>query len=227
MYVYRRFITMAKRRVSKAEPNLDTKPSGGLSFSPSDKTKSIMTEISDQMADPDIQGGIGEESPDDSGVLDSVFGGMLSPPPLAIANVATRKKLEESLPPIDIDSLFLRGEIRQRVPVLKKLSITFRTLSGKEDLYIKRKLSDVRSEVARYIEDRYMMMQLAAHIVAINDELLPEMLDGAEVSDEKFNKRFDRVCAFPVFIIERVWVHWVWFQDRVTKEINDDFLSGG
>jgi hypothetical protein len=188
----------------------------------------MLSEIADQMSDPQVDDELGEEETDESTQLDPSFENMISPPSITIANVALRKRLEKSMPALDVDSLFLRGEIRQDVTILRdKLTVTFRTLSGKEDLFIKKKLSGIKSEVVRYIEDRYMMMQLAAHIVCINDEELPSMIKGGEINDETFEKRFDKVCVFPVFIIERIWVHWVWFQDRVTNEINNDFLRSG
>lgn len=214
------------KQVVKSGPTLDVKPSGGLTFSPSEKTSALLSEIADQMAEPQADD-IGERE-DESSILDPAFANMAGPPSIEIANVALRKRLERDMAPVDVDSLFLRGEIRQDVDILKgKLTITFRTLSGKEDLYIKKKLSDVKAETLRYVEDRYMMMQLAAHIVAINDTTLPSMLREGTIDEELFTKRFDKVCALPVMLIERIWVHWVWFQDRVTKEINNDFLSGG
>jgi hypothetical protein len=214
------------KQVVKSGPTLDVKPSGGLKFTPSEKTNEILSEISEHMASPQADE-IGE-SEDESLVLDPAFANMAGPPAIEIANVALRKRLERDMSPVDVDSLFLRGEIRQEVDILKgKLTIVFRTLSGKEDLYIKKKLSDVKAETMRYVEDRYMMMQLAAHIVSINDAALPNMFKEGTIDEDLFTQRFDKVCALPVMLIERIWVHWVWFQDRVTKEINNDFLNGG
>ena len=219
---------MAKhQRVVKSGPTLDKKPSGGLKFEASDATTAALNQIADQMKSPDMDD-IPDTDVDRSKLLDQSFINMSSPPAIEIANVELREKIESVLSPIDIDSLFLRGELRQEVPVMgNKLRIEFRTLNGREDLFIKKRLTEVKSETIRYVEDRFMLMQLAAHIVAINGEQLPEMTKDGTVVNDLFDKRFDRVAALPVAVIERIWVHWVWFQDRVNKEMNTDFLTTG
>lgn len=219
---------MAKhKRVVKSGPTLDKKPSGGLNFQPSEATSDALGQIADQMKSPEMSAPPIEEA-DEASLLDPAFINMSGPPAVAIASVALRKKVESVLEPIDIDSLFLRGEIRQVVPVLgDKLRVCFRTLSGREDLFIKKRLTEVKSETIRYVEDRFMLMQLAAHIVSLNDEPLSEMTKDGQVNNDLFDKRFDRVASLPVAVIERIWVHWVWFQDRVSKEMNTDFLTSG
>lgn len=219
---------MAKhQRVVKSGPTLDKKPSGGLKFEASEATTAALNEIADQMKSPDMDG-VDEQKEDRSKLLDPSFINMSAPPSVEIANVELREKIESVLSPIDIDSLFLRGELRQEVPIMgSKLTIEFRTLNGREDLFIKKRLTEVKSETIRYVEDRFMLMQLAAHIVAINGEQLPDMTENGAVVNELFDKRFDRIAALPVAVIERIWVHWVWFQDRVNKEMNTDFLTTG
>lgn len=212
-------------RVNKAGPTLDQRPSG-ISFTPSEETNKALEEIAAQMQDPDVVS-IGPTQEDESTILDDAFAHMSVPPNIKIANKAFRKKLEAKLRPIDISSLFLRGEITQEVPVLTGLRVEFRTLSSAEDLFIKQRLTEVKAEVVRYVEDRFMVMQLAAHLYSINGEQLPVCLVDGRVDPIKFNERFDRVTKLPVSIIERLWVHWIWFQTRVNDVLDDDFLTVG
>ena len=212
-------------KVTKSGPTLDQKPSG-ISFTPSEKTNQALNEIVEQMQNPDMASVEAAEA-DESLVLDAAFTHMSNPPAIKIANTAFRKKLEAVLKPIDISALFLKGEVTQEVPVLSTLRVEFRTLSSAEDLFIKQRLTDVKSEVVRYVEDRYMIMQLAAHLYSINGEKLPICVVDGKVDQDKFNERFERVVQLPVAVVERLWVHWVWFQTRVNTLLDDDFLTVG
>lgn len=215
-------------RVQKRAPDIAQRPSG-VTFNTSSETDKLLAEIEQAARNPVIDEPVGERELDDKLVLDDAFAVMSNPPSLELASRAVRKRVEKNLAPLDIDSLFLRGEIRQEVSFLSgRYKVVFRTLAAKEDLFIKRRLSEVRHETARYVEDRFMVMQLAAHIVSVNGEEMPEMLgtDG-DVDTDRFDKRFKRVCDLPVMLIERIWVQWVWFQDRVNKALNSDFLENG
>ena len=103
----------------------------------------------------------------------------------------------------------------------------FRTLSSAEDLFIKQRLTEVKTEVVRYVEDRFMIMQLAAHLFSINGEKLTPCLVDGKIDHDKFDERFERVVQLPVSVVERLWVHWVWFQTRVNDVLDDDFLTVG
>ena len=216
---------MGRNRVKKSGPNLGNR-SGGISFTPSEKTTQALNEIAEQMQSPDAPH-VGPAEIDESEVLDDAFKDMAAPPSVKIANKAFRKKLEARLKPIDVSTLFLRGEVVQEVPVLRGLTVEFRTLSSAEDLFIKQRLTEVKAEVVRYVEDRFMIMQLAAHLYSINGEKLPACLVDGKINQERFDERFERVVQFPVSVVERLWVHWIWFQTRVNLVLDDDFLTVG
>lgn len=217
------------QRVAKSAPTL-APAAQGLTMPVSDKTRDALDEIASQI-DAAVSAPAASEAPvaPDDQTYDPVFRDMTSRPSLAVASVAARKRAEAQLRPIQVDDLFISGELRQRVPVIDgKLTVTFRTLNAGEDLYIKRRLNDVRNEVIRYAEDRFLLMQLAAHVAEINNEQLPAMTSAkGEISDEQFDQRFARVAKLPTVLIERVWVHWMWFQDRVNKAMSPDFLDHG
>jgi hypothetical protein len=213
-------------KVTKAGPTLDAGKAGGISFTPSEATQQAINAIAEQMQSPDADH-VGPVDVDESTILDDAFTNMTSPPSVKIANKAFRKKLEETLKPVDVSTLFLKGEITQEVPILRGFTVEFRTLSSAEDLFIKQRLTEVKAEVVRYVEDRFMIMQLAAHLYSINGEKLPTCLIDGKVAQDKFDERFERVINLPVNVVERLWVHWVWFQTRVNDMLDDDFLTVG
>lgn len=218
------------QRVSKSAPTLAQSAPQGLTIPVSEKTRDALDAIADQI-DSAVGAPAPSEAPaiDEESTYDPAFADMLSRPSLAVASIAARKRSEAALRPLQIDDLFVTGEVRQRVWIIpNKLSVTFRTLNANEDLYIKRRLNDVRNEVVRYAEDRFLMMQLAGHVAQINDDALPPMTSAKnEISDDAFDQRFARVAKLPIVLIERVWVQWVWFQDRVSKAMSPDFLGRG
>lgn len=202
----------------------------GVQFEMSDKTKASLDVLAQQMSEAERGVAASEvQHAPDAETLDPLFNDMLNKPSLAVASIAARKRAEAGLAQIEIDDLFVSGEIRQRVAILgDKLVVTFRTLNAGEDLYIKRRLTEVRNETARYAEDRFLMMQLAAHIAQINDDRFPSIMSASgEIDDKQFDQRFQRVGKLPVVLIERLWVNWMWFQDRVNKAMSPDFLGRG
>ena len=215
-------------RVQKAtSPTLDQKPSGGLEFSLSPQTERALKDIENQMESPDLSE---PNIPvDDSKTLDPIFNGYKNPPELSNASIAVRRDIESRLTPIEIDSLFITGEIRQSVEIIPgKFTVEYRTLKTNEDLYIKRRLSDVRDEVIIYSENRYMLMQLAGHIAAINNKVLTQFIDTeGKVDEDAFDGRFEEVSQLPMILLQKVWVNWLFFQDRVSKAMSPDFLGNG
>jgi hypothetical protein len=161
--------------------------------------------------------------------IDDAFNESATPPSLASASVARRKQIEARCGDVEIDELFVSGEVRQEVVIRPgRLVVTYRTLKGKEDLYIKRRLSEVKHENMRYAEDRFLYMLLCAHIYAYNGKKLPSIFDdNGVIQDKLFDKRFDFVAEIPQMIMEEVWVNYVWFERRVKKALEAENLNNG
>ena len=161
--------------------------------------------------------------------LDPAFNDSLTPPSLNIASVARREQIEARCGEVQIDELFVSGEVRQEVVIRpSRLVVTYRTLKGKEDLYIKRRLSEVKNENVRYAEDRFLYMLLSAHIHTYNGRKLPSVFDESGVIQDKlFDKRFDIISEIPQIIMEEVWVNYVWFERRVRRALEAENLNDG
>jgi len=165
----------------------------------------------------------------DDKVYDELFKDATFPPPLGVASVARRKEVEGRCEDLRIDDLFVSGEIRQRVEIRpRRLEVVFRTLKSREDLYIKRRLNEVRNENARYAEDRFLHMFLCAHLHAYNGKALPSIFDeNGTIRDELFDKRFAFMGDVPQLLLEEIWVNYRWFEDRVRRALEADNLKGG
>lgn len=171
-----------------------------------------------------------ESTAKDAETVDPIFADMPIPPSVAIASVARRKQIESDLEPIQIEHIFASGEVRQEVVIRKGLlKVTFKTLRSREDLYLKKRLSEVTSsDSARYVEDRFLSMLLAAQMSAINGKELPTFTDKeGKISDANFNKRLEMVLDLPVILLEEIWVNYRWFEQRVRDALAPESLKNG
>jgi len=201
------------------------------SYSLSQNSKDSLEALSNQMKSAvDSRAPSERTSPkkDESRTLDSMFHGMASPPDLSVASVARRKEVESRTAPVRIDDLFVSGEIRQKVVIRpNRLTIVYRTLKGKEDLYIKKRLNEVKDDVVRYAEDRFLYMLLCAHIHSYNGQELTNIFEDGKISNVNFDKRFEELCNIPSVLIEEIWVNFRWFEDRIKSALETDNLKSG
>ena len=220
-----------KARAEESTPRA-SEPQRSKSFQLSEGSKRALDSISSQMKSA-TESIAPSESPKatlpENKLLEESFEHMVTKPSLAIASVARRKDVESRCNDIQIGELFISGELRQRVTIRpNRLVVTYRTLSSREDLYIKRRLNEVRDENLRYAEDRFLYMLLAAHVHSYNGKDLPLIKnENGEIKDELFDKRFKFICDLPQLIMEEVWVNFIWFEDRVRRALEAENLGDG
>lgn len=136
-------------------------------------------------------------------------------------NPERKEKIEKGLAKLDITDLIIHGECRQDVPINDNVVYTFRTVTGKEDLAVKRMMFGEKGG-DRYLMDKYTLMQLTLAFVGLNGEELPTHLDkDGDVDDEKFKDKFGKVLRFPMQLLADCGIQYMWFHERV-KSLFDD-----
>lgn len=130
-------------------------------------------------------------------------------------NPEVRKSIEDRLQPLSLEQLLTEGEAHQDVPIVRgKLIVTYRTVSGEEDLAIKRGLYGEKGS-DRYLFDRLGIMQLACGLHSINGEPLPNHLkDSGAFDQDLFVVKFKRVRRFPMPLLASLGVNFQWFDQR-------------
>jgi len=130
-----------------------------------------------------------------------------------------RKEIEARCEPLSVERLIEEGEARQEVPIVRdKLVVTYRTLSGEEDLAIKRELYGVQGG-DNYLIDLLGMMQMTAGIYAINRRPLPFHLDDRRRwNKDLFYAKLDIVKAYPIQMLAIIGLNFTWFDQR-TREL--------
>lgn len=126
-----------------------------------------------------------------------------------------RKRIEANLEPMDVTEIIVHGELRQTIPLLDKLSITLRTVTGEEDLEVKRMMYGEKGGEL-YMMEKYNTLQLALGLVAVNEQELPTHLGKEGLFDlELFNAKYRKVIRFPVQLLADFCVQYTWFDERV------------
>ncbi|MHC4507736.1 MAG: hypothetical protein ACYTAO_02095 [Planctomycetota bacterium] len=141
-----------------------------------------------------------------------------------------QEAIEKRCKPMTIDQLIEEGELRQAVPIVReKFIVEFRTISGEEDLAIKRELYIERNAPDIYLFDKLNMMQLAAGVYSINGRPLPDHLnDKRRFDKEAFLLKFRKVNAMPLPMLASLSINYTWFDRRARKLFVDlDELKNG
>lgn len=130
-----------------------------------------------------------------------------------------KKAIEARCATLDLVQLLEEGEARQDVPIVPgKFVVTFRTISGEEDLEIKRLLFGVQSS-DQYAYDLLSMYQLAAGLFSINGRKIPTHLnDDRGFDKDKFISKFRLLRKYPMAMLASMSVNFGWF-DRRTRAL--------
>jgi hypothetical protein len=137
-------------------------------------------------------------------------------------NPEQKEIIESSLRPLDLTDLIVNGYVTQDVVVVPgKLTLTFRSQTGEEDLELKRMvMAESKSlEVSdRYLLDKYAFMSLTLGIEKINNRILGTVYDKeGDFSEEQFKIKFKRVLKLPLHLLASIGVNQMWFEQRVRK----------
>ena len=126
-----------------------------------------------------------------------------------------KKATEDRCKPLDVEQLILDGEVRQEVPIVSgKLVVTFRTITGEENLEIERMVFG-SNEPDIYVFDKLSMMQLACGLYAVNNQVLPSHLDDSRRFDKsRFKHKFGKVLAMPLVMLASMGINFTWFDLR-------------
>lgn len=133
-------------------------------------------------------------------------------------NKKRKDAIEARCQPLSIDDLIIRGEVRQRVPIVPgQFEPTFRSVGGDEMLFIKRVLGTDRGS-DEYMIDKLSLMQLTASLYSLNNTPFPSHLNAEKDPEEAlFKAKFKIVSKLPAPALADLSVNYVWFSRRLEK----------
>ena len=163
-----------------------------------------------------------------------MFGDLDGEDPLGVRELMTSKgrrdAIEARLPALSFDSWIQHLELQQRVPIIRgKLEPLFRTVSGREDLFVK---DLIGREVGgnRYVLDKFAMMNLALGLVDINGTITyTNHMDSKTAQPDKdlFEKKLNEVLRLPVQMLADLAVNYMWFDHRARTLLTMDTVKNG
>jgi len=144
-----------------------------------------------------------------------------------LQNKPRREAIEKRCEPLNLDDLLVHQELRQRVPIIPgRYEPTYRSPSGAEELWVKRRMSKERGSEA-YLRDQYALMSLALGLFSINGRPLSDHLDkDREVDEALFLAKFRQITRYPFDLLADLSVNFTWFGTRVKKLLVVDKIKG-
>jgi hypothetical protein len=147
-------------------------------------------------------------------------------------NEEQRDLIEGRCTPLSLEQLVTKGYVTQRVPIVTdKFEPEFQSMSGEEDLAIKR-LIMVESKALevsdRYLLDKFSIMSIVLGVRSINGTLLPDHRNTeGRFDDEKFWAKFNFLTRYPFHMLASIGVNYYWFDIRVRKLFVAEKLGNG
>lgn len=137
-------------------------------------------------------------------------------------NPDQREIIEKRCKPLDITDLIMKNRVSQDVPVVPgKFTITFESMTGEEDLELKRLVmveSKATEVTDRYLLDKFAFMALTVGLKAINSNPVPgHFNEKGEFDEAKFWLKFSWVMKRPLHMLASVGVNHTWFEMRVRQ----------
>jgi hypothetical protein len=140
--------------------------------------------------------------------------------------------IEERLKPMDLTDLIMAGSIAQEVIIIPgKFWVTFRSVSGQDDLAVKRLLMQEAKAIQvddRYYLDKFAFMTLTLGLESINSNPLPSY-KGADgnFNEDAFWKKYEFVTKLNIHMIASLGVNYFWYDTRVRKLMVAEKVKNG
>jgi hypothetical protein len=135
-------------------------------------------------------------------------------------NEEQKSIIESRLKPMDLSDLIMEGSVAQEVIIVPdKFWIKFRSVSGQDDLAVKRLIMEEAKAVQiddRYYLDKFAFMTLTMGLESVNGNPLPTYKDAGGNFDEKFFwRKYEIVSKYNIHMIASLGVNYFWFDTRV------------
>lgn len=141
-----------------------------------------------------------------------------------------RESIEKDLEEISLADLVLRNRGKQRVYILgDELYVDLQTVTGREDLIVKRLLREDAGQLDIYFEDKKALLNMAIGIEAINGNPLPALEDPAQgkATEKTILRRYEAISELPIQLIGFLAINYAWFDLRVKRRFTSRSVKNG
>lgn len=149
-----------------------------------------------------------------------------------------REAIEERLEDVDLRDFLFGSGGTQTVPVIPDVfEVTYRLISGQEDLFAKRFAWEMCQDVGTgkdketsqaFYDTVTGMVNVVLSIQGINGKDAPDHREpGGAVNEDVFIRKFNDLCSKPFIVLQDMWVNFTWFNERVRDQLDVESLGNG
>lgn len=167
---------------------------------------------------------------EENALLDLLENETLNEADRILGNKKRRKAIESRCSSLEIEDLILKGEVRQTVPIIPgKLEVVFRSTLPEESLYIKKVIAEDDTKTSeQHTMERFAILQLCCSVVALNGTNLPNHLTPDDkVDSTMFAEKKKRLMKLSSYLLADLHLNLRWFDIRVRKLMNPEYLGNG
>ena len=175
------------------------------------------------------------EKEDDEQLKDSIRASLDVAPddPLydPMVDKARRKKIESNLKPLDFETMVFQGYVEQEIPLHQSLSITLRTLTTHQGLWVEYHISKFQDLSTQSLRHTFSLLQVAVSLERINGKPMSPSLDKFVRQDQRdefikaLEQRMDKLSQMPSLLTDDFIIQYVWFTGRVRKLLSGNMLE--
>lgn len=144
---------------------------------------------------------------------------------------ARRKKIEASLKPLDFETMVFQGFVEQDIQLHPSLSITLRTLTTHQGLWVEYYISRFQDLSTQSLRHTFSLLQVAVSLEKINGKPVAPSLDKFVRQDQRdefikvLEQRMDRLSQMPSLLTDDFIIQYVWFTGRVRKMLSGNLTE--
>ena len=139
-----------------------------------------------------------------------------------------RVSIEKDLDDIDFDDMIFKGYADQTIKIRNGFTITFRTLTTQQSLWIEKEMASLSTETVQYGRHFLSLKQLAVSLQSINGKTVGENISQYTKTSDRddfesaLKGRLEFINNLPQIITDDLIVQYVWFTGRVRKCLSGD-----
>ena len=136
---------------------------------------------------------------------------------------ARRSRIESALKPLDFESMVFQGYVEQEIPIQKSLSITFRTLTTQQGLWIEYYIAKQPDMSTQNLRHTFSLLQVSIALEKVNGRPMTPSVDKLVRQDQReefikaLEQRMERLCQMPSILTDDFIIQYIWFTGRVRK----------
>lgn len=142
-----------------------------------------------------------------------------------------RSRIEAKLKPLDFETMVFQGYVEQDVPLHTSLTITLRTLTTHQGLWLEYYISKMPDMSTQNLRHTFSLLQVAVALEKINGRSTVPAIDRFTRQDQRdefikaLEQRMEKLSQMPSLLTDDFIIQYVWFTGRVRKLLSGNLTE--